>query len=240
VLDVGCGTGLWCYIVGRRFPEARVVGVDIDASLLNVGAPQNFEFLNANILPGLAFEDRTFDYVHQRLMVAAIPLPISRFKDAVMELIRVTKPGGWVELLEAIPFEVEPGHMAHVVPEGPMTRELWGYFRKLGDVANLDSDGQAPRLLELWLREAGLVNVQSRTIAVPIGEWAPGAHDWRAQSGRLLASSYRSLFLNLIPRFARFGLCEERCRELIAGFLAEVAENQATTSCKIVLGQKPA
>jgi ubiquinone/menaquinone biosynthesis C-methylase UbiE len=234
ILDVGCGTGLWAYTIGRRFPDARVTGVDVDGYLLDKVAPPNFEFQEVNVLGGLPFEDATFDYVHQRLMVAAIPPP--KFKGAVAELVRVTEPGGWVELLETLPLEVEPSKTAFVVPEGPATTELWSYFKRLGDTAGLDTSGTVPRLLELYLRESGLTNMGTRTVAVPIGEWG---EEWQGQAGRLLASSFRSVFLNLIPRFGRLGASEDRCRELIAGFLAEATENKATTSMRIAFGQRP-
>lgn len=49
-------------------------------------------------LKGLPFPDQQFDYVHQRLLVAAIPA--ANWPEVIHELVRVTRPGGWVELLE--------------------------------------------------------------------------------------------------------------------------------------------
>src|SRR5579871_791547 len=59
ILDVGCGTGIWCREMALEFKQARVVGFDVDrtpmeASLARLGPagqfPQNFEFLEADAL----------------------------------------------------------------------------------------------------------------------------------------------------------------------------------------------
>ena len=235
VLDVGCGTGEWCASLARRFPHAQVVGVDIKDYVrdynLTKTPPPNFRFARVNVMEGLPFTARTFDYTHQRNMVAGIPF--LQFKGAVAELVRVTTPGGYVELVECLP------NPTFVVPEGPMTAALWGYFRRLGDRANLDSEGRVARLLEIYLRDAGATNIDARTVAVPIGEWGD-PRDWQGISGRLLQSSFRALFLALIPRFKRYGLEEGDARELIDGFLAEATENSATIRYKTVYGQAPA
>src|SRR5262249_31567855 len=96
VLDVGCGTGEWCRTLARRVPAAHVVGVDIKDYVrdyeLTRTPPPNYGFVRMNVLEGLPIATGTFDYVHQRNMVAAIPL--IRFRAAVAELARATIPGG--------------------------------------------------------------------------------------------------------------------------------------------------
>ncbi len=103
VLDVGCGTGRWGAELARQFPQANVVGVDVvvtgaerpDARAARQGIfPDNYAFVPGNVLERLPFDDRRFDFVHQRLLFAAIPRP--RWPQVVAELARVTRPGaGW-------------------------------------------------------------------------------------------------------------------------------------------------
>jgi SAM-dependent methyltransferase len=68
ILDVACGTGMWCREMALEFPRAQVVGFDIDrtpleASLARLGPggqfPPNFKFLEANALERFPFEDES-------------------------------------------------------------------------------------------------------------------------------------------------------------------------------------
>ena len=103
ILDVGAGTGRWAIEMAQLFPTARVVGTDIVAASTETNAhellPLNYSFQAGNILEGLAFPDASFDFVHQRYMIGAIPA--DRWPDTVRELKRLTRPGGWIELVEA-------------------------------------------------------------------------------------------------------------------------------------------
>lgn len=102
ILDVGCGTGRWAIEMAQLFPAARVVGVDVVAPSMETTTeqlPPNYSFQAGNILEGLPFPDASFAFVHQRYMIGAIPA--DRWPGAVSELKRLTRPGGWIELVEA-------------------------------------------------------------------------------------------------------------------------------------------
>src|SRR5260221_228083 len=113
ILDSGSGSGQWGFDTCDDFPEARVVGVDLVPS--KPGRPARYRFVKGNLLGGLPFADDQFDFVHQRLLVAGIPL--TAWPAVVSELARVTRPGGWVELVEG-PWEFEGA--------GPATRRVFG------------------------------------------------------------------------------------------------------------------
>ncbi|HZU16098.1 MAG TPA: hypothetical protein VFD01_05790 [Candidatus Dormibacteraeota bacterium] len=53
--------------------------------------------------------------MHQRLM-AASGIPLASWSGVVGELVRVTRPGGWVELVEVDPW---------LEPAGPASRRLF-------------------------------------------------------------------------------------------------------------------
>ena len=83
ILDVGCGTSRWGMEVVREFPNANVFGLDLLPAPVDDGAasqspnnprPANYVYIQGNALDGLPFADGTFDFVHQRLLVAGIPL----------------------------------------------------------------------------------------------------------------------------------------------------------------------
>lgn len=90
--------GIWPAEMARLFPQAHIVGVDISAASLGYPCSSSCTFCLADVLKGLPFPEQQFEYVHQRLLVAAIPAV--NWPAVIRELIRVTRPGGWVELLE--------------------------------------------------------------------------------------------------------------------------------------------
>lgn len=59
----------------------------------------NLDFYQANVVDAkLPFADNHFDFVKQRLVTASFTL--ADWKRVMAELVRVTKPGGYIELLE--------------------------------------------------------------------------------------------------------------------------------------------
>ena len=98
MLDVGSGTGIWAMDMAQQFPHAHILGVDIALTSLPQTLPGTCLFVQADILQGLPFPSHQFDFTHQRLLVGAIPAP--RWPEVVRELVRVTRPHGWVELVE--------------------------------------------------------------------------------------------------------------------------------------------
>jgi len=159
ILDVGTGTGRWAREMAAAFPQARVVGLDInppptDAPDLN---PPNYAFILANVLEGLPFPDASFDFVHMRLMVLA--LPADRWAFVVNELARVTQPGGWVESVE---YGGEKNGGAAV---GQLMR--WG--TQASALRGIDTSYHS-RVGEL-MRAAGLANVLTHELDIPLGTW---------------------------------------------------------------------
>ncbi|RUP48011.1 S-adenosyl-L-methionine-dependent methyltransferase [Jimgerdemannia flammicorona] len=103
VLDVGCGGGGWLMDMASDYPNSEFVGTDIVDLFLKHGTPpQNCKFMLANTVKGLPFEDNTFDFVHQRsvLLLMVFDFSPSDWATAMKEMIRVTKPGGWIQITE--------------------------------------------------------------------------------------------------------------------------------------------
>lgn len=115
-------------------------------------------FTSANIFEGLPFSSGTFDFIHMRLMFLAIPADRCEF--VLRELVRVTRPGGWSELVEAGPEE----------HGGPALGQLlaWGteMLRRRGIDANYG------RHVGELLQNARLGHVRSRDLTIPLGAWS--------------------------------------------------------------------
>lgn len=76
--------------------------------------PRNVEFSQYNLLSGLSYPDNTFDFVHQRLLCPVFPQ--KQWESLVIpELTRITKPGGWIEFVEADDF---------IKTKGPTTQRV--------------------------------------------------------------------------------------------------------------------
>ncbi len=175
ILDVGTGTGRWAREVATVFPHANVIGLDLNAPPTDEKAetggedvrPFNYAFVPGNILEGLPFAGASFDFTHMRLLVLA--LPHDRWPYVVNELIRVTRPGGWVESVEVIADE----------RGGPAVDQIMSWVTAMLQRRGIDiADGSRVSAL---LQAQGLANVFSRRVEVPIG-----AHGGRI--GRLMAT----------------------------------------------------
>jgi ubiquinone/menaquinone biosynthesis C-methylase UbiE len=98
-LDVGTGTALIPIELCRRERSARVLGVDLAASMLAVGRRNveraalsgvvSLELVDAK---GLGFADARFSCVVSNSIVHHIPDP----SQVMREMIRVLAPGGWL------------------------------------------------------------------------------------------------------------------------------------------------
>ena len=159
ILDVGTGTGIWPVEMAALFPQAHILGSDVSLRSLPQPLPANCLFCQANILQDLPFPDQQFDFTHQRLLVAAIPAV--NWPGVVRELVRVTRSGGWIELLE-IGDTIQNA--------GPATMRLLTWMT--GISKELGFEMEILRHLAELLHQAGCQAVESQDIPVPLGEWA--------------------------------------------------------------------
>lgn len=157
ILDIACGTGLWALEMAHEFPQARVVGLDIimPDPTENLGpempvVPPNVTFMQGDATQPLPFPDASFDYVHLCLLYAVMPAP--HWPALLREGVRLLRPGGWLESVEALPFpkKNERAGMATVI--------LW--FSEL--LRHRGADPLAALKIVGWLRDMGLTHVTAR------------------------------------------------------------------------------
>lgn len=177
VLDVGAGTGRWAREVAMIFPTSNVIGLDINPPPVDEKAeaggpevrPPNYAFVAGNVLEGLPFADASFDFVHMRLLVLA--LPHDRWPFVVNELIRVARLDGWVESVETMTLE----------GGGPAIDQIMTWISTLLQRRGIQfADGAHVGDL---LRAQGLANVFTQRVELPFGE-----HGGRV--GKLLATDF--------------------------------------------------
>lgn len=122
-LDVGTGNGAAAIQIAREF-GLQVTGVDADAAQIRLAQSGARNAANARFMrqdaTRLEFEEASFDIVAAFRMLHHIP----QFQDALAEMVRVLKPGGYLvlsdlvvpEWLEGMGKTIARGHV------GVMTR----------------------------------------------------------------------------------------------------------------------
>ena len=216
ILDVACGTGRWARDRAREYPQATVIGFDINQQQLEAslaeGAqtgidylPENCTFLVGNALEPFSFPDGSFDLVMARATSSFIP--VSQWPAVIGHMTRVCRPGGWVELRD---FGLV--HSPHSA-----LNELTVKFANLAAARGI-YPGAGPYLGD-YLRAAGLRNVQVRQAAV-----RSGGPQRATRGGRLMLADYLALLDRVTPAIAQAGIEQaERWRALLAQARSETA-----------------
>ena len=157
VLDCGCGPGPLTLGFAEIVAPGRVVGIDIEPSMIDQANAlaadsdvENLEFQVADIYD-LPFEDGEFDVVFSSAVTEHLSDPIR----ALREILRVTKPGGIGAVIRtdwSFPF---------IVPECPELSRFFelfeGGFNRIGGSLNRG------RFLRAHMREAGFDVVEFET-----------------------------------------------------------------------------
>ncbi|KAI8053161.1 uncharacterized protein B0P05DRAFT_561826 [Gilbertella persicaria] len=183
VLNVGCGPGLrighpiidmaedFCNStfdaldVCNLLPSSKTSPKnDTRSEYVHVTPPpereSNLRFTLHNILEGpLPFESETFEYVQQSITILAYK--IEDWPVVLNELKRVTKPGGYIQLIET---ELYPHQLG---PKGESWRDqiLDAIKSKRGN------DGRITLQFERLLNNLDLEDVTVKFVSIPIGSW---------------------------------------------------------------------
>ena len=109
VLDVGCGVGAMTYQLAKRYPDIRLVGVDLQIAALRTAKSSHAVAMYAQTdAVRLPFADGTFDGVHGSWVLEHTPNPLQ----VIQEVHRVLKPGGQCCFIEVdnSSFKIVPAY----------------------------------------------------------------------------------------------------------------------------------
>lgn len=228
ILDVGSGTGRWAMEMAAYFPDTNVVATDIVTPPEEASAapgfglekrPENYTFVPGNVLNGLSFADGSFDFVHMRLLIFAIPQ--EAWPKVVAELVRVTRPGGWIELVETGPQQNGGPAMDLLVQWITEASQRRGVNPLIG-----------PRVSE-FLSGAGAANVNKRDIGLPVGE-AGG------RIGKMAETDIFSVMGSVKALVTAQGIAsEEAYTDAYNQARADITRYQCTLPFYLTFGQRP-
>lgn len=120
ILDAGCGTGQATGRLATRYPRSHVLGVDIldhhlaTARAAHTAFGERVTFQHRSVFE-TGLPDAVFDLTVCRHVVQSIPFP----ERALAELVRVTRPGGWLHVI------AEDYDMLHFPLDAPGVRDFW-------------------------------------------------------------------------------------------------------------------
>lgn len=179
----------------------------------------NYSFVEGNVLRGLPFADESFDFTHQRALLGAIPE--AAWPDVARELARVTRAGGWVELVEPAPApQGGPGMnaLAQWTQEASMRR---GINTAVG--AQVDE----------FLRQAGLQDIHMRQIEIPMGGHA-------GRLGVMAETNYFTLFTSTRNFIVAMGVTDAASYDAsLSQARAELDQGHYVSPYYLAYGRKP-
>lgn len=221
ILDVGSGSGRWPLEMAMQFPQANVIEVDLAGSPKEADTrlehrPDNYVFVAGNVLEGLAFASASFDFVHQRLLMSAIPA--SQWPSVVRELVRVARPAGWVE--------------ASPVEGAPALNLLKTWQVQLTGMRGIDI--LIGSKIHTFLEASGLQQVTRQPLPVPFGP-----HGGRL--GVMAETNYFAIMETLRGPLAATGIVAgQTFDETVQAARAETAQGRLINMFYVAYGQVPA
>ncbi|KAF7322474.1 hypothetical protein HMN09_00025800 [Mycena chlorophos] len=163
VLDTGTGPGIWLLDAANSVnPAVQMTGVDIESRLFPSSPPKNVSFQIGSVLELPKEWSNTFTLVHQRLLIAALQIP--QWPQALGEVYRVVRPGGWVQITETTAWipGAYPGR-----PNLEKVSRLWGAL-----AAQRNLHAECARDMPRLLANAGFVDIRQESREIRVGKWA--------------------------------------------------------------------
>ncbi|MFF9813436.1 methyltransferase domain-containing protein [Streptomyces sp. NPDC014006] len=153
ILDIGCGPGTITADLAALVPDGHVTGVDRAAGVLEQARAEadrrgltNVDFATADV-HALDYPDDTFCVVHAHQVLQHVSDPVQ----ALREMARVTKPGGFIAVRDA-----DYAAMTWY-PQLPALDDWLALYHRVARAGGGEPD--AGRRLTAWARAAGLTDV---------------------------------------------------------------------------------
>ncbi|KAJ5215428.1 uncharacterized protein N7498_001835 [Penicillium cinerascens] len=164
ILDCGHGSASWAVEVAEQHPDCQVIGVDIAPHMSPDNVPENLWLQVDDLNRPFTFPSNHFDLVHSRLLATGIHR--NRWPTYINDIVRVLKPGGWVQMVE-IYFNVQSDN-GSLTDQHALRRWSTQYMQALEDKKDL----RVASKLRSHFQSSGLVEIDSKMIQLPLSAWS--------------------------------------------------------------------
>ncbi|KAI9719178.1 MAG: hypothetical protein M1828_006271 [Chrysothrix sp. TS-e1954] len=239
VLDVGCGTGIWCEAYAEAHPTAQILGVDIAPPLLdmtNHKFPPNCAFQKFNIEDDWdhLVDEGPFDYIHARMLILAVRDWPRLFR----QIHRCLKPGGFVETFEG---NVQLEAAGDLDPRDSSAIRWYNSLRE--HMASVDINPSAALDFGIELKTAGFTMLIERQFQTHLDPSRSSLDD--EEQRQYVANFQQHNWTNLIDRMTpkifetSKHVSVDQGIQLAAEARQDILHNGALHGYFITLGQKP-
>jgi ubiquinone/menaquinone biosynthesis C-methylase UbiE len=163
VLDLGCGTGIWAIDFADAYPSAEVIGLDISPQQPH-WLPPNLRFEIDDMTEEWTYPPNTFDYIHMRWLVGALP----DFTYVFRQAFKALKPGAIFESKESSAMiQSDDGTVEIGSALDQWGRVFWQAGKKFGRSFRVHEDNIQRKAMEA----AGFVDIKEYEFKTPLGSW---------------------------------------------------------------------
>ncbi|TQV94783.1 UMTA methyltransferase [Cordyceps javanica] len=222
VLDCGCGAANWAVDVAEQYPDCEVLGIDVSPHMLPDHPPPNLDFQIDDLNARFTFPANSFDLVHSQMVAGGVHA--SRWPSYVRDMYRVTKHGGWCQIVEM-----------YLNAQSDNGRLTYGKF--------LESrkNPRAALHMATWMESAGFVDIESKLITLPMSAWPTEPRDQRI--GRANRENIKELLATagLYPLTEQARMPMEEFEQLISSARDEAGDPalKAYFPLYVFIGRKP-
>ncbi|KAL8698798.1 MAG: hypothetical protein Q9224_001691 [Gallowayella concinna] len=234
LIDVGCGSGTVTRHLASKYPIARVYGIDLSPVPTGIGHdPPNVEFLVGDMRQMLKKDARfvpgSTDFVFSRMLA----LGMTDWPGYVRDMASLLRSGGWVEMQEyTLDWYL---HGSYCSADWEWLRVLHGAAREKG------RDLRCGTNMQVYMEQAGLVDISVKAYRVPMGTWLVGERPETKRIGEHAAREYGVLFCQVVSKMLQgLGYTKEKIEE----FQMMTLKDQAAQEGKekrfyVTIGRKP-
>jgi len=220
-IDIGTGMGIWVMEMSADFPNSEFIGVDKLPTFPAEVYPRNADFQIMDATKPWPYEDNSIDFVHQR-QVGLFFYKRDDWKFVLKEMMRVIKPGGWIQLVEN----------GIVVERGTELGQKICYW--VIDV--MEAQQHEPLIAERFgeiLEEYGFENIENSVFSIPFGKWGGTVGTLLKEDAKGWADNLKSTIIGLK------GITESEYDAASDGMMKDADTLQTYVDCIVCCGQKP-
>lgn len=232
ILDLGCGTGIWCQDIAAKIPDAAVVGCDLVA-IQPKPASNNCDFYAPfDFESPWELGENHWDVIHIQLAAGSV----TSWPSLYSRIFKHLRPGAWFEQVE-IDFrprceDNDPG------------RALSSWYSTLRHATESTMRPIAHSSKETIqnLQDAGFTDIDHQIVGLPLNPWHTDEHEKKVARWYNLALSESVHVLSLAPFTRVLGWTREQVDRIAEDVKQEALNknNRTFNLLHIYQAKKPA